>query len=347
MNVSGLDNLLIPPTEALPLESILANEELTLRPPRKPDYKSEAEGLGYLAKALGSTTESILQKLAEVALRLTGSDSAGVSIAEVDKNDEIFRWRGVAGQLSPFIMGTMPREFSPCGHVTRTETHHLMVKMIGHYPYVSQLGLPLHEVLLVPFFSGGKPVGTLWAVAHSPAKKFDREDLRLLNSLSRFASAAFQTLRTRDESERSRNELRTFFLQAPAPMAILHGPEHRYTLVNKLYEEFVGRKVFGKTVREVFREDEIGFFAKILDRVYETGEPYVGRELPMNLFSNEEGAGQRRINLSYTPFRNESGKVEGVMVFSQDVTEQYNAKIQIEKHNKHLSHLIDEMRETT
>jgi signal transduction histidine kinase/ActR/RegA family two-component response regulator len=48
----------------------------------------------------------------------------------------------------------------------------------------------------VPFHAQGKPVGTLWIVAHTADRQFDREDERLLTSLSRFAAAAYQMIGT-------------------------------------------------------------------------------------------------------------------------------------------------------
>ena len=50
------------------------------------------------------------------------------------------------------------------------------------------------EGLFVPFYANGKPVGTIWAFAHDNRRRFDAEDLRLLERTSRFASAACQVL---------------------------------------------------------------------------------------------------------------------------------------------------------
>ena len=59
--------------------------------------------------------------------------------------------------------------------------------------------MPLaEECLLVPFHVGGKAVGTLWLIAHDSRRQFDAEDLRLLQSLGRFASAAYQTVQSLD-----------------------------------------------------------------------------------------------------------------------------------------------------
>jgi C4-dicarboxylate-specific signal transduction histidine kinase len=67
------------------------------------------------------------------------------------------------------------------------------------YPYLSS-AMPLaEEGLLVPFYVNGKAVGTIWTIAHRNDRKFDAEDLRLLESMGRFASAAYQTVQSIEE----------------------------------------------------------------------------------------------------------------------------------------------------
>jgi hypothetical protein len=39
-----------------------------------------------------------------------------------------------------------------------------------------------------------RPVGTVWVLAHDRRKSFDREDLRLMESLAAFAGAAYYML---------------------------------------------------------------------------------------------------------------------------------------------------------
>jgi PAS domain S-box-containing protein len=64
------------------------------------------------------------------------------------------------------------------------------------YPYLS-LAVPLaDEGLLVPFYVNGEAVGTIWAIAHDKRRRFDAEDLRLLESMGRFASAAYQAVQS-------------------------------------------------------------------------------------------------------------------------------------------------------
>ena len=94
-----------------PVERILITEEIDGRPYREPDYRSEALALRELAKKFGASPKVGLQALCDQALSLCHAESAGLSIAEVDGVDEIFRWHAVAGHLKPFLNTTMPRHF--------------------------------------------------------------------------------------------------------------------------------------------------------------------------------------------------------------------------------------------
>ena len=51
------------------------------------------------------------------------------------------------------------------------------------------------ECLLVPFYVAGEAVGTIWAIMHSDRRKFDAEDDRIMDSLGKFASSAYQALK--------------------------------------------------------------------------------------------------------------------------------------------------------
>ena len=65
------------------------------------------------------------------------------------------------------------------------------------YTYFEPVKPPVEEALLVPFYVQGKAVGTIWAVAHND-RKFDAEDERLMKSLGKFASSAYQTLESQE-----------------------------------------------------------------------------------------------------------------------------------------------------
>ena len=180
------------PVAAAPLESILCTEELRRRPSRAPDYETENRALVALASALADSPRTVLQTLADRVLAVLQADSAGLSLLTKDKKR--FYWAAIAGAWRPHIGGGTPRDFGPCGDVLDHNVPMLFTHWERRYPYLS-MAMPLaDEGLLVPFYVNGESVGTLWVIAHSNSRKFDAEDLRLLESMGRFASAAYQSV---------------------------------------------------------------------------------------------------------------------------------------------------------
>ncbi|AZZ36358.1 hypothetical protein CIK05_05985 [Bdellovibrio sp. qaytius] len=207
-----------------------------------------------------------------------------------------------------------------------------------------------------PIYSSGRNLLGTFALYSKQPRKPNSHELEMVDIAARTTALILErkseadqrqkALRelslARDEAERSRRELYSFFMQAPAPMVVLTGSELRYTLANPKYEKLMGRKVVGRTVSEVFTEAEFSKFKNILSHVYNSGEPFVGIDLPLNL-KNEDGSRKEiRLNVGYTPYRGEDGNVQGVLVFVQDVTEQFNARLQVETQNIELKKAKDE-----
>src|SRR3989454_1621813 len=191
------DKFCQPPRGAVPLESILCTEELHRRPWRPPDYGKENRALVALAIALADSPRTILQTLAEKALEVVQADSAGLSL--LTKDEKRFYWPAIAGAWQPHLGGGTPRDFGPCGDVLDRNVPMLFTHWERRYPYLRPATPLAEEGLLVPFYVHGKAVGTIWAIAHNDRRKFDAEDLRLLESLGRFASAAYQALASIDD----------------------------------------------------------------------------------------------------------------------------------------------------
>ena len=185
------------PDGAVSLESILCTEELLNRPSRPPDYEKENSALVALLRALTDSPRTILQTLADKVLELLHADSAGLSL--LTKDEKGFYWAAIAGAWRPHIGGGTPRDFGPCGDVLDHNIPMLFTHWERRYPYL-KMAIPLaEEGLLVPFYVDRKAVGTIWAIAHSNRHKFDVEDLRLLESMGRFASAAYQAMESVEE----------------------------------------------------------------------------------------------------------------------------------------------------
>ncbi len=177
---------------AAPLDSILRTEKLLERPARPPDYERETGALAALVRALAESPSNILQTLADKVLEVLQADSAGLSL--LTKDEKRFYWAAIAGAWQPHIGGGTPRGFGPCGDVLDRNCPMLFTRWDRRYPYLGAAVPLADEGLLVPFYVKGRSVGTIWAIAHNDQRKFDREDLRLLESLGQFASAAYQAV---------------------------------------------------------------------------------------------------------------------------------------------------------
>lgn len=127
-------------------------------------------------------------------------------------------------------------------------------------------------------------------------------------------------------SEKYRDEenerFRTLFEQAPGIIAVLRGPEHVFELTNQSYLQLIGhRQIVGKAAREALPEVVGQGFFELLDRVYSTGEPFVGHALPVRLQREPDGPLEERyIDFVYQPIRDASGAVSGIFVEGSDVS---------------------------
>lgn len=182
---SGQENRECP----VPLEAVLRTEQLRERTSRLPDYERENRALTSLVQALADDPRTILQALANQTLDVLSAGSAGVSL--LTRDGERFYWAAIAGQWSPHLGGGTPNGFGPCGDVLHLNRPLLFSHWEKRYPYLASATPLAEEGLLVPFYVGGKAVGTIWVIAHDGERKFDAEDLRILESLGRFASAAY------------------------------------------------------------------------------------------------------------------------------------------------------------
>ncbi len=188
------------------LESVLSTGELNARPPRPPDYEIENRALLAIAQHMADSPQTTLQKLAEVAMQICRAGSAGVSL--LSKKDGNFYWPAVAGAWKPHIGGGTPRHFGPCGVVLDRNAVQLFTHPERYYSYLNPVSPPIEEALLTPFYIEGKAIGTVWLVAHDTARKFDFEDMRLIESLGRFAAVAYPLSAALEAQEQQSQSMR-------------------------------------------------------------------------------------------------------------------------------------------
>jgi signal transduction histidine kinase/GAF domain-containing protein len=186
--------------EVADLDAVISTFELIRRPTRPPDHEAENRALVALVEAITASPDDILQNLVETALVLCRAHSAGISMIDGDR--ECFRWPAVAGQWSPYVGEGTRRDFGPCSTVLNRNAPLLFSRPERYFKYLAPVKPPVEEGLLIPFHVGGKPIGTIWVLAHDQTRKFDAEDLRVMTNLAHFAAAAYST-RTRQVAVRA------------------------------------------------------------------------------------------------------------------------------------------------
>jgi PAS domain S-box-containing protein len=139
-----------------------------------------------------------------------------------------------------------------------------------------------------------------------------------------------QAYRAAHLAQTQRETFYRLFMQAPALIAIVRGTEHRFEFANPPYHElFATDELLGRTVLEVVPEAAEQGFIELLDRVYQTGEPFYGTEMPLQLHRRATGLIEERyFDFAYQAFR-ENEQIVGIFSFAFDVTERVRMRQQL------------------
>ena len=136
------------------------------------------------------------------------------------------------------------------------------------------------------------------------------------------------------ESERRR--LRDLLRNSPAAICVLRGPQHVFEFANPGYVAIVRRtdanQLVGKPVREALPEIAGQGYFEILDRVYTTGTPYLGKEMKVDVQPTPGGELEPRyVDFVYQPTRDIDGQIDGIFVHVIDMTDQVRARHEVER----------------
>ena len=181
-----------------------------------------------------------------------------------------------------------------------------------------------HEDQLVPIYRDGKLEDVYWTYSYSPIRDAHGTIHGTLVTCSDTTGRVLAENALRDERERLLNLLQ----QAPAFLAVLEGPQHRFVMHNPRYQDLIGqRNVVGKSVLEALPEAAEQGFVAILDRVYQTGEPFTAHSHPVDL-ERSAGSPLERCYLDfvYQAIREADNTISGIMVLGVDVTDRKRAE---------------------
>ena len=176
---------------AVSLDDVIVTSELTQRPSRSPDFRSEVRAIKMLVTAMSEDPDRFWQRLADTALELCRGGTAGISLLEIESGAEVFRPQAVVGVLGGSVPETIPRDESPCSAAIDRKGPQL-VRFPERFYSSLKFQQPIAEALIIPFQVQDRPAGTVWIAAHDDGCKFDSEDERIGRTLACFAAAAWQ-----------------------------------------------------------------------------------------------------------------------------------------------------------
>jgi signal transduction histidine kinase len=175
----------------------------------------------------------------------------------------------------------------------------------------------------------------------------EREELLAREREAHDALIESQAARNRAlaQAKAERQRLYEIFMQAPAAIAVLEGPEHVFAVANPLYVELVGgRNVAGLRVRDALPEIEGQGFLHLLDSVYTSGEPYAANEMRVLLDRDQDGALEDvYVDFVYQPMKTESAETFGIMVHAVDVTASVLVRQEVERKAEELARLTRDL----
>ena len=173
-------------------DELLITEALHKRPARQRDLAREIAAINDLARAMVRRPDALQRRFVELALDLCRAGSAGISMLEEEEHGEsLFRWTALAGEFAPFSGGASPRHFSPCGLCIDQDKAILVSRPARLFEYFNEASAPIIEGLVLPLRDAeGRPVGTIWIVAHDEERQFDATDVAILQQISSFFALA-------------------------------------------------------------------------------------------------------------------------------------------------------------
>lgn len=142
----------------------------------------------------------------------------------------------------------------------------------------------------------------------------------------------------REEAERQNSFVNDLLSRMPALICTFYGPKFIFKLVNPEYQRlFPGRQLKGKPMLEAVPELKDQPLLQIIQDVYQTGQTFTGTEIPVQL--DRLGSGQPEtgyFNITYQALRDAKGKVNGILLFAFEVTQQVLAIRQAENSEANL-----------
>jgi PAS domain S-box-containing protein len=156
-----------------------------------------------------------------------------------------------------------------------------------------------------------------------------------------------QTLARQHRAEQQR-QLNELFEQAPVAIAIFRGPQYVIELANPAMCAIWGRTPEQARLTPLFElipESAGQGYEELFDRVMRTGEPHLAHELSSPIYRH----GRHEVvywDSVYHPLREDDGRITGVAVVANEVTDQVLARQRVQELNEELAVINEELAAT-
>ena len=141
----------------------------------------------------------------------------------------------------------------------------------------------------------------------------------------------------------SQNRVAQLIEMMPSFTAVVRGPCHVFELANAPYYALVGRgpEILGLTLIEALPELADQPFPALLDRVYQTGEPFSANSMAVWLTRNNGLLEELLVDFTYTALRDAAGEVDGILIHGIDRSAQVRAEREVVRNQRELQSLAD------
>jgi PAS domain S-box-containing protein len=163
----------------------------------------------------------------------------------------------------------------------------------------------------------------------------------VIKKIIHFAFDVTEQLNSRKRVEDSEFLFRSLIEKAPVANAFYTGQEITIQYANDIMLGYWGKDqlVIGKTFREAIPELEGQHFFDSLQKVFTTGEPYIGNRERADL--SPDGTPQTfYFNFTYKALRNKNGEIYGIHHTAIDVTQEVLVQKHLEESEKNLRSII-------
>ena len=152
--------------------------------------------------------------------------------------------------------------------------------------------------------------------------------LVLCEDVTATKEAEVERARLTEEARTARDLLSRVLEQAPVAIAVQRGPSHTFALTNPRYRRLVGgQEVVGRLDESALPEIVQRDARAILDTVYRTGVPFVGRGLEIHYDRTGDGTLHHGyFDISSQPLVEADGTITGVITVAAETTEEVRAR---------------------